>query len=165
MKMKHIYVIIKLYTLLGFFVVNKNKSLHMDAMQASRYLNGFLHCMEATACNAISFQDFLQYVVKENPQKHIVMVLDNARIHHAKLLKPFLRKNSQRLTLIFLPPYSPNLNLLERIWKWLKESVISNRFHSSKEEIRASVVSFLEYIAQCPEKVLQRLGVEQLLKY
>ncbi|HDR8072576.1 TPA: transposase [Bacillus cereus] len=93
------------------------------------------------------------------------MVLDNARIHHAKLLKPFLRQNSQRLTLIFLPPYSPNLNLLERIWKWLKESVISNRFHASQEEIRASVVSFLEYIAHCPEKVLQRSGVEQLLKY
>ncbi|PEN79865.1 hypothetical protein CN553_30345 [Bacillus cereus] len=47
-------------------------------------------------------------MVKENLQKHIVMVLDNARIHHAKLLKPFLRKNSQRLSLIFLPPYSPN---------------------------------------------------------
>ena len=103
--------------------------------------NGHLHCMEATACNAITFQDFLQYIVKENLQKHIVMILDNARIHHAKLLKPFLRKNSQRLSLI-LPPYSPNLNLLERIWKCLKESVISNRFHASQEEIRASVVSF-----------------------
>ena len=57
--------------------------------------------MEATACNAITFQDFLQYIVKENLQKHIVMILDNARIHHAKLLKPFLRKNSQRLSLIF----------------------------------------------------------------
>lgn len=67
--------------------------------------------------------------------------------------------------MIFLPPYSPNLNLLERIWKWLKESVISNRFHASQEEIRASVLSFLGYIAQWPEKVLKRLGVEQLLKY
>ncbi len=123
--------------------------------------------MEASACNATAFQKFLRYVVKENPKKHIVMVLDNARIHHhhAKLLNPFLRKNSQRLTLNFLPPYSPNLNLLERIWKWLKESVISNRFHASQEEIRASVISFLEYIAQYREKVLQRLGVEQLLKY
>ncbi|MGE6964333.1 transposase [Bacillus thuringiensis] len=40
-------------------------------------------------------------------------------------------------TLIFFPSYSPNL--LERIWKWLKESVISNRFHASQEEIRASI--------------------------
>ncbi|MGH0945616.1 transposase [Bacillus mycoides] len=106
-----------------------------------------------------------KYVVRENQKKHIFMILDNTRIHHAKLLKPFLRKNCQLLTLIFLPPYSPNLNLLERICKWLKESIISNRSHASQEEIRASVVSFLEYIAQCPEKVLQRLGVEQLLKY
>ncbi|WP_374058656.1 transposase [Bacillus sp. SRB3LM] len=78
--------------------------------------NRHLHCIETTACNAITFQDILQYIVKENLKKHIIMVLDNARIHHAKLSKPFLRKNSQQLSLIF----SPNLNLLERIWKWLK---------------------------------------------
>ncbi|EEL03213.1 hypothetical protein bcere0014_52040 [Bacillus cereus BDRD-ST196] len=98
--------------------------------------------MKVSACNATAFQEFLQYVVKENPKKHSVKVLDNARIHHEKLLKPFLRKNRQWLTLIFLPPYSPNLNLLEWIWKWLKENVISNRFHASQEEIRVSVVSF-----------------------
>ncbi|EJP81739.1 transposase [Bacillus cereus] len=46
--------------------------------------NGALHCMEASACNATAFQEFLQYVIKENQKKHIVMVLDNARIHHAK---------------------------------------------------------------------------------
>ncbi|OUB14129.1 IS630 family transposase [Bacillus thuringiensis serovar yunnanensis] len=156
----------------SWFLRGKQKQIPTYGRHASVTLfgavnmsNGYLHCMEATACNATAFQEFLQYVVKENPHKHIVMVLDNARIHHAKLLKPFLRKNSQRLTLIFLPPYSPNLNLLERIWKWLKESVISNRFHASQEEIRTSVLSFLEYIAQWPEKVLKRLGVEQLLKY
>ncbi|PEN81118.1 hypothetical protein CN553_29220, partial [Bacillus cereus] len=55
-------------------------------------------CLHKTA---ITFQDFLQYIVKENPQKYIVMVLDNARIHHAKLLKPFLKMDSQRLSLIF----------------------------------------------------------------
>ncbi|OLR24342.1 hypothetical protein BLD50_18050 [Bacillus cereus] len=68
MKIKHIYVIIKLCILLGFFVVNKNKSLHTAAMQTSRYLvpvnmaNGHLHCMETITCNAITFQDFLQYI-------------------------------------------------------------------------------------------------------
>ncbi|OLR25462.1 transposase [Bacillus cereus] len=105
------------------------------------------------------------YIVKENPQKYIIMALDNARIHHAKLLKSFLRKNSQRLPLAFLPPYSPNLNLLERIWKWLKEGVISNHFHASQKEIRAAIVSLLEYIAKWSEKILQRLGEEQLLKH
>ncbi|MGY1423848.1 transposase [Bacillus cereus] len=51
----------------------------------------------------------------KNPSEHIVMILDNARINHAKLLKPFLKKNNPRLTRIFLPLYSSKLNLLELI--------------------------------------------------
>ncbi|QTR84994.1 transposase [Bacillus cytotoxicus] len=93
------------------------------------------------------------------------MIVDNVCIHHANLLESFLGKNNQRLTLIFLLPYSPNVNLLERIWKSLKESVISNCFHALQKEIKTSVLSFLEHFSQCPEKVLQRLGTEQLLKY
>ncbi|PGM88343.1 hypothetical protein [Bacillus cereus] len=46
--------------------------------------NEYLHCMETTACNATAFQVFLQYVAKENPKKHLVMVLDTGRIHPAK---------------------------------------------------------------------------------
>ncbi|MBN6187959.1 transposase [Aneurinibacillus sp. BA2021] len=41
-----------------------------------------------------------------------------------------------------LPPYSPNLNPIERLWKWLKESVIVNRFHKNKKEIEKSVQTF-----------------------
>nr|WP_240514834.1 transposase [Bacillus cereus] len=53
-----------------------------------------------------------------------------------------MKKNNQRLTFVFLPPYSPNLNLLERIWKTLKESIIFNRFHASQKEIKTSVFFF-----------------------
>jgi transposase len=120
--------------------------------------------MESSSCNAKTFQQFLAYILNEHPGKQIVMVLDNAKIHHAKLLQPFLETYKERLTLFFLPPYSPNLNLLERVWKWLKESVIANRFHASQAEIRTSVLSFLEHLSLFPEKVLQRLGVVQMLK-
>ncbi|WP_374192081.1 transposase [Bacillus cereus] len=47
-------------------------------------------------------------VLTEYKNKHVVLVLDNARYHHAKLLKSFLRENNRRLTLLFLSPYSPN---------------------------------------------------------
>ena len=47
------------------------------------------------------------------------MILDNAKIHHAKLLQDFLDKNNDRLELMFLPPYSPNLNKIEELWGWL----------------------------------------------
>ena len=47
----------------------------------------------------------------------MVLVLDNARYHHAVLLKPLLRKYRAVLTLLFLPPYSPQLAPIERVWK------------------------------------------------
>jgi transposase len=86
------------------------------------------------------------------------MVLDNAKIHHAKVLQPFLQEHKEQLTFVFFPPYSPNLNLVERIWGWLKESLIANRFHANRKELRESIVSFLEYLSEFPEKVLQRIG-------
>ncbi|WP_244411282.1 IS630 family transposase [Parageobacillus thermoglucosidasius] len=119
---------------------------------------GEFHCMETNQCDAQAFLQFLQYTLDQYPDKHVVMVLDNAKIHRAKILQPFLHEHEERLTLIFLPPYSPNLNLVERIWGWLKESVIANRFHANRKELRESIVSFLEHLTQFPEKVLQRIG-------
>ncbi|MBN6188280.1 transposase [Aneurinibacillus sp. BA2021] len=82
-----------------------------------------------------------------------MMVLDNARIHRAKLIQPLLEENRNRLFFIFLPPYSPNLNPIERLWKWLKESVIVNRFHKNKKEIEKSVQTFLESVQASADQV------------
>lgn len=86
------------------------------------------------------------------------MVLYHARTHHAKHIQPFLEENQERLYLMFLPPYSPTLNPMERLWKWMKESVIANRFHKNKNELQKSIDSFLEEIKDCTEQALQRIG-------
>lgn len=85
------------------------------------------------------------------------MVLDNAHIHHACLLQPFLDENRDRLELVFLPPYSPQLNLVEGPWKWLKADVINNVFYSTVAEIRRNVTGFLERIAREPQVIIDRL--------
>ena len=61
---------------------------------------------------AEKFLTFLKKVLEAYPPGTISMILDNARIHHAKLLQDFLIEN-QRLTLVFLPPYSPQPNVVE----------------------------------------------------
>ncbi|GMB10137.1 IS630 family transposase [Thermolongibacillus altinsuensis] len=119
---------------------------------------GRFHCMESERATAQAFLFFLIHLLQEYPNQHIVVILDNAKIHHAKMLRPFLQKHQERLTLIFLPPYSPNLNLAERIWGWLKESVIANRFHRNRTDLRESILSFLAYLFEFPERVLQRIG-------
>ncbi len=84
------------------------------------------------------------------------MILDNAKIHHAKLLADLLEANP-RLHLEFLPPYSPNLNKIEELWGWLKSTVINNMFFHSREEIRSAVNSFVDYLSTVPLVVIDRL--------
>ena len=74
------------------------------------------------------------------------MILDNARIHHAKLLEPFLKEIEGRLKFIYLPPCSPQLNIVEGLWKWLKSDVINNVFYHTVAEIRKNVHAFMENI-------------------
>ncbi len=70
-------------------------------------------CTEEEKYDAMSFLEFLRKVLLHYPSGKIIIILDNARIHHVKLLCPFLEENKDRLELMFLPPYSPELNCSE----------------------------------------------------
>ena len=91
--------------------------------------------------------------------KKVIMIPDNARIHHANLLKDFLKKNRKYLEPVYLPPYSPNLNKIEELWGWLKDSVIYNIFFHSREEIRKAVQKFITWVNTVPQMVIDRLCV------
>jgi len=121
------------------------------------YETGHVYCKEEEKYDAKVFKSFLEEVLKLYPTGKIVMILDNARIHHAKLLKPLLEANKERLQLVFLPPYSPKLNLIEGLWGWLKEEVICNVFFPVVEAIRKAVQGFLSSINKVPMQVIDRL--------
>jgi transposase len=86
----------------------------------------------------------------------MVIVLDNARYHHAKLLVPLLHKYRKVLTLLFLPPYSPQLAPIERVWKLTRRLATHNRYFETLGEV-------LDVVRQCfnrwmkPNLVLKRL--------
>jgi len=61
------------------------------------------------------------------------------------------------LKLIYLPPYSPNLNAIEELWHWLKSDVIYNRFHKNDTEIMNSIMSFFNNTTKNKSAVLTRL--------
>jgi len=61
------------------------------------------------------------------------MYVDNVRFHHAKLLKLFLI-NHPKLEIRYLPPYSPDLNPVERVWWYMRKSITHNRYLSSIKE-------------------------------
>lgn len=121
------------------------------------YESGRIVWHEDEAYDAETFLT-LSKVLEAYPSGTITMVLDNARIHHAKLLESFLNEN-KRLTLVFLPPYSPQLNIVEGFWKWLKADVVNNVFYHTVAEIRKNVSSFMNTVMQQPQIVIDRLCV------
>ena len=121
------------------------------------YETGHVLCVGDERYDAEIFLGFLKGVLELYPTGKIVMFLDNARIHHAKLLEPFLQKNKERLQFLFLPPYSPNLNIIEGLWGWLKSEVINNVFFSSAKQIREAVRGFIDSIIKVPLQVIDML--------
>jgi transposase len=94
--------------------------------------------------NTITFFSFLLTVVLQQPGKKVVMVLDNVRYHHAKRLKPILERYKSRLELVFLPPYSPDLNPMERIWWYMRKKITHNRYVESIESRIEAFEAFME---------------------
>ena len=121
------------------------------------YETGHVYVEEHKKYDAQVFLQFLKNVLEIYPTGKIVMILDNAKIHHAKLLQDFLDKNNDRLELMFLPPYSPNLNKIEELWGWLKDSVINNVFFHSREDIQKAVSKFIDWVNNVPQTVIDRL--------
>jgi transposase len=54
---------------------------------------------------------------------------------------------------IFLPAYSPNLNLIERLWKFMRKKVIDTHFYRTFEEFRQKILAFFEHIEQYKQEV------------
>ena len=121
------------------------------------YETGKVYVEEHSRYDAEVFLQFLKNTMSLYENGKIIMILDNAKIHHAKLLSPFLEEMQGRLELIFLPPYSPNLNKIEELWRWLKDSVINNVFFSCKKEIEQAVSKFIDWINTIPQTVIDRL--------
>jgi len=88
--------------------------------------------------NSITFKKHLKKVLYEyRSASKIIMVLDNVAYHHANRIKNWLAKWS-KLELLFLPPYSPDLNAVERAWWYMRKKITHNRFVKSLKERKAA---------------------------
>ncbi|BBW96526.1 hypothetical protein GsuE55_13590 [Geobacillus subterraneus] len=113
----------------------------------------------ASCANVETFLDFLHLLKEKHPDRFIVLVLDHARIHYANMVQAFLdEKEGGAFHFIFLPPYSPHLNPMERLWKWLKDEIIANVLHKDQNDMAQSITRFEQYVLQHPDEVLHRIG-------
>jgi transposase len=92
-------------------------------------ITGDSFLLEMPHCNSTNFQCFLNEFSKERALEYKIIVLDNGAFHKAKTLVI-----PENIGLIFLPPYSPELNPAEKIWANLKRK-FSNKFCKSLDDV------------------------------
>jgi transposase len=104
--------------------------------------------------NATATIKFFQKIEKAYPSKTKVHVFcDNARYYRNKEVTKYLE--TSKIALHFLPPYSPNLNPIERLWKWMKERVIYNTYYEEFADFKTAILGFFSILPSlAPESVL-----------
>ena len=116
----------------------------------------FVHAF-SPVFNAVEFEKFLKRLLRRRAHgRKMVVVLDNARYHHAKLLEPLLEKRREQIELLFLPPYSPQLAPIERVWKLVRRLATHNQYFESMSELLEAVESCFAKWSK-PNKTLIRL--------
>jgi len=92
-------------------------------------------------------QAHLQQLLDSDPDVFWFVVLDNASAHTTPALDQFLHDNRYRLELVFLPSYSPNLNLIEKLWKFMRGQVTNNQFFEDLPALAQAVVDWFEKLS------------------
>jgi transposase len=124
---------------------------------AVRPHDGHLVIEQAWRFNADSFQSFLQHLLRHRRHgRQQMVIVDNAAYHHARALRPWLLSHREVLRLDFLPPYSPELNHQERVWKLTRHLVTHNRYFPVLDQLVHAVLDqFLLW--DTPNDTLHRL--------
>lgn len=90
------------------------------------------------------------------PEKEKIHIFcDNARYYRNKKVQAFLEES--KISMHFLPPYSPNLNPIERLWKLMNEEVINNKYYEKFSEFKENILRFLKSLAAPPNRILKAL--------
>lgn len=82
---------------------------------------------------------------------NIYLFSDNARYYKSLMLQDALKTDKyKRIKMIFLPPYSPNLNPIERVWKFFKKNVLENKFYKKFSEFKTAIDIFFKEELKLP---------------
>ena len=113
--------------------------------------------MMAPKFNAETFEAFLRRLLRHRRRgRRMCVVLDNAGYHHARAVRPFLYRMRRLLTLLFLPPYSPQLAPIERVWKLARRLATHNQYFAALEQLVVAVMSRFNQWRK-PNRTLHRL--------
>jgi len=98
--------------------------------------------VNTTYINAESICEILNKIKKAYGEKAITIILDNARYQKCKLVMEVAAK--LKIELLYLPTYSPNLNLIERLWKFVKYDCLYSKYYDDFSKFKQAIMLSLE---------------------
>lgn len=115
---------------------------------------------EDESLNATATIDFLKMI--ENAYltaERVHVFCDNAKYYRNKHVQEYL--DGSKIKMHFLPPYSPNLNPIERLWKFMNESVLHNKYYEKFADFKEAVFGFFEQLLE-PQKDLKEVLIRRI---
>ncbi len=106
----------------------------------------FTHLTGEENCDAGRIIEYLELINKKYSDfSKIYLIADNAPYFHAGKVsnRPDEHK---KINIVFLPPYSPNLNLIERLWRFAEEKLVKNKYYKEYKAFRAKAFQFLNHV-------------------
>lgn len=94
--------------------------------------------------NSAGFIHWLEHLMRHcYPTEQVILIMDNAGFHNSAATRAAISLYESRLLVIYLPPYAPNLNPIERYWRHLKEQVCAHKLYPSMDDLRDAIVKEL----------------------
>jgi transposase len=120
--------------------------------------DGVMDSLVLPKVNADTMSLFLEEVARRHKDEFILMVMDKAGWHRAKrLVVP------ENMRLLFLPPYSPELNPVEHIWKEIRQNWFSNKFFKDMDSVEDLLVQSLSVLEKDKSRIANTTGFDWII--
>jgi transposase len=132
-------------------------SARLNSFGAYNFTDGACLIWEDGKCNGDTTLHFLHQLAQwlHEKQRQVILIWDGASYHRSQKVRDYA--NQLGFEILALPGYSPDLNPIEGLWKWLREIVTQHYCHGSLDELRLDCQAFIDAINQDPLQIINRL--------
>lgn len=133
--------------------LNINGAFNLETMTVTIHFSKTINAQETMLL-------FDKIQLEYSDKTTIYLIIDNATYYKNKDVTAYLAKPDCKIKLIFLPPYSPNLNFIERLWKYMKKYIIGVKYREKFKQFEDDIHYFFNNIGQHEEKLRKFIGTE-----
>jgi len=121
---------------------------------ALNHRTGQAHYLLHPRKNAQQFQEFLGQLLEAHSERRLVLVIDNTSYHRTHRILELLDAHADHVFVIWLPRYSPELNLIEGLWGYLKRSALNNYFYGNIRSLERAIHRSFRNLQRSPKTTL-----------